>query len=110
MILEFRFLNRLTVGDITSGFRLYNEKALQCLTSRQATMFEYQCVGVLLMMRNVDLVIKEVSVNMDARITGASRIFHSWKAVGYYILYSAILTTTKAFPTRKDRYIKRLQD
>ncbi|WP_448546869.1 glycosyltransferase family 2 protein [Thalassotalea fusca] len=106
----FRLINRLEVSDITSGFRLYNNKALNCLISRQASMFEYQCVGVLIMMRNVGLTIDEAPVTMNERLSGASRIFHSWTAVGYYLLYSGLMSTTKAFPTKKDRYIKRLQD
>lgn len=106
----FKTFNRLTVNDITSGFRLYNNKALQCLTSRQATMFEYQCVGVLLMMRNVGLNIAETSVYMNDRSSGVSRIFHSWLAVGYYLLYSGLLSSAKAFPTKKTRYKQRLQD
>ena len=47
----FKWLNGLKVHDITSGFRLYNREALAVLTSRQATMLEYQCVGILLMLR-----------------------------------------------------------
>jgi len=106
----FKAFNRLSVSDITSGFRLYNKKALQYLTSRQATMFEYQCVGVLLMMRNIGLNIVEASVCMNERSSGVSRIFHSWLAVGYYLLYSGLLSSAKAFPTKKNRYIQRLQD
>ncbi|XQW85893.1 glycosyltransferase family 2 protein [Thalassotalea piscium] len=104
----FKHINRLPVSDITSGFRLYNERALKCLTSRQATMFEYQCIGVLLMLRNMNLLINEVSVAMNDRDNGSSRIFHSWFAVGYYLLYSGLLSVTKAFPTKKERYFKRL--
>jgi len=106
----FKMFNKLPVNDITSGFRLYNKKALDSLTSRQATMFEYQCVGVLLMMRNLGLSIREAPVNMQERATGVSRIFHSWLAVGYYLLYSGVLSLSKAFPTKKERYLQRLQD
>jgi hypothetical protein len=104
----FKYLNRLQVSDITSGFRLYNEEALACLVSKQATMLEYQCIGVLLMMRNIKLNIVEVSVPMKERTTGVSRIFHSWFAVGYYLLYSGLLSLAKAFPTKKERYRNRL--
>jgi glycosyltransferase involved in cell wall biosynthesis len=104
----FKRLNRLNVSDITSGFRLYNAAAMQCLVSKQATMLEYQCVGVLLMMRNIKLNIVEVSVPMKEREIGMSRIFHSWFAVAYYLLYSGLLSLSKAFPTKKERYINRL--
>jgi len=104
----FKRLNGLNVSDITSGFRLYNEKALECLVSKQATMLEYQCIGVLLMVRNIKLNIVEVSVPMKEREIGVSRIFHSWIAVGYYLLYSGLLSLSKAFPTKKERYMNRL--
>lgn len=104
----FKQLNRLDVSDITSGFRLYNKHALTCLVSRQATMLEYQCIGVLLMMRNMQLDIVETAVPMKTRTTGRSRIFHSWLAVGYYLLYSGLLSLAKAFPTKKENYRNRI--
>ncbi|RHW74897.1 glycosyltransferase family 2 protein [Colwellia sp. RSH04] len=104
----FKRLNRLNVSDITSGFRLYNEVALSCLSSRQATMLEYQCIGVLIMMRNLKLNIVEASVPMNKRESGISRIFHSWMAVGYYLAYSSLLSFAKAFPTNKDKYKNRV--
>lgn len=104
----FKRINRLNVSDITSGFRLYNAKALHCLVSREATMLEYQCIGVLIMMRNMGLTIVEAPVPMNKRETGISRIFHSWLAVAYYLAYSGVLSLTKAFPTNKNKYIKRI--
>lgn len=109
----FKSINRLNVSDITSGFRLYNKNALHCLVSKQATMLEYQCIGVLLMMRDLQLNIVETPVPMEERKAGISRIFHSWLAVGYYLLYSGLLSLAKAFPTHKERYktrITRLHD
>lgn len=105
---SFRYFNHLGIQDITSGFRLYNHKAISCLISKQATMLEYQCVGVLLMLRNMHLNIVEKAVPMKKREKGISRIFHSWSAVAYYLLYSSLLSVTKAFPTKKERYIKRV--
>lgn len=104
----FKRINRLNVSDITSGFRLYNANALHCLVSREATMLEYQCIGVLIMMRNMRLTIIEASVPMNERETGISRIFHSWIAVGYYLAYSGLLSLAKAFPTDKTKYINRI--
>jgi glycosyltransferase involved in cell wall biosynthesis len=104
----FKKLNRLNINDITSGFRLYSSTAIHCLTSREATMLEYQCIGVLIMMRNLNLTLVETSVPMNRRSSGISRIFHSWIAVGYYLAYSAILSFTKAFPTNKSKYINRI--
>ena len=105
----FKKLNRLPVNDITSGFRLYNKEALYALVSRQATMLEYQCVGILIMLRNMKLTIKEVPVKMDERKDGISRIFYSWNAVFYYLAYSGLLTVSKAFPVKKESYINKIQ-
>jgi hypothetical protein len=104
----FKGLNRLNVSDITSGFRLYNANALHCLISREATMLEYQCIGVLIMMRNMRLTIAEASVPMNKREFGISRIFNSWLAVTYYLAYSGLLSLAKAFPTNKNKYVKRI--
>jgi len=106
--LFFKHFNALNVSDITSGFRLYSSTAIHCLISREATMLEYQCIGVLIMMRNLKLNIVETSVPMNRRGTGISRIFHSWLAVGYYLAYSSMLSFAKAFPTNKNKYIARI--
>jgi len=101
-------INRLDISDITSGFRLYNRVAMHTLISRQATMLEYQCVGILIMLRNMKLNITEVSVPMSERADGISRIFYSWKAVFYYLMYSTLLSVTKAYPTKKDKFLKNI--
>jgi len=105
----FKKLNKLRINDITSGFRLYNKEAIFALISRQATMLEYQCVGILIMLRNMKLNIKEVSVEMNHREDGISRIFYSWNAVFYYIAYSGLLTLSKAFPVNKESYVKKIK-
>lgn len=105
----FNKLNRLNIGDITSGFRLYNKEAMFALISRQATMLEYQCVGILIMLRNMKLKISEVPVEMTERSDGISRIFYSWGAVFYYLAYSGLLTISKAFPVKKESYIKKIK-
>lgn len=105
----FKWLNGLSVHDITSGFRLYNRDALTALTSRQATMLEYQCVGILLMLRNLRLHIVEVQVKMEERKDGISRIFYSWGAVCYYLAYSGLLSFSKAFPVKKQSYLKKIK-
>lgn len=105
----FKKLNGLSISDITSGFRLYNKEALYALVSRQATMLEYQCVGILIMLRNMKLNITEVSVSMDERQDGISRIFYSWSAVFYYLAYSGLLTVSKAFPVKKESFVKKIK-
>lgn len=104
----FKALNRLKISDITSGFRLYNRNAMYGLISRQATMLEYQCVGILIMLRNMRLQVTEVAVPMKNRVDGISRIFYSWTAVFYYLMYSGLLSVSKAFPSNKDAFIKNI--
>ncbi len=104
----FKTLNGLKVSDITSGFRLYNRNAMYGLISRQATMLEYQCVGILIMLRNMKLQVVEVAVPMQERSDGISRIFYSWTAVFYYLMYSGLLSVSKAFPSNKDTFINNI--
>ena len=105
----FKKVNRLQIDDITSGFRLYSNSALYILVSRQATMLEYQCVGILIMLRNMRLNVAEIPVKMHNRTDGISRIFHSWKAVFYYLAYSGLLSITKVLPVKKDVFIKKIK-
>jgi len=85
----------LRLEDLTSGFRVYDRRAIRRLAKWQATLFEYQDVGVLAMLQASDLVIKEVEVKMLPRRHGKSRIFYSWKSVFYYMSYTLLLSVTK---------------
>lgn len=104
----FKKITGLNVSDLTSGFRFYSEKSVVALSSKQATMFEYQDVGVLLMIKQLNMKCVEIPVDMNIRINGISRIFHSWLAVVTYLLYTFILSTTKIFPMQADKYHKKL--
>lgn len=104
----FKHLTGLPVSDLTSGFRCYSAKAMRALASRQATMLEYQDVGILLMIRNLKMQVSEVQVTMQERQNGISRIFHSWLAVFAYITYTFILSVTKAMPMSAKKYHKKL--
>tara|TARA_Y100000034_G_C6872289_1_gene398420 strand:+ start:511 stop:1245 length:735 start_codon:yes stop_codon:yes gene_type:complete len=104
----FKRLSGVNVRDITSGLRLYTHPAMQVLASYQATMFEYQDVGVLLMLKHLKMRCSEVSVCMKQREDGISRIFHSWLAVFKYLLYTFILSMTKLGPQAVDKYHKQL--
>ena len=85
----------LKLEDLTSGFRVYDRRAIRRLAKWQATLFEYQDVGVLAMLQASDLVIKEVEVRMLPRRHGKSRIFYSWTSVFYYMSYTLLLSITK---------------
>ncbi len=87
----FRGLTGLELEDITSGFRAYNHAAMTVLASRQASLLDYQDVGVLLILRRQGLRIVEAPVAMQPRAAGASRIFRSWWVVGKYMLQTSLL-------------------
>ena len=87
----FRFLTGLELEDITSGFRAYNHAAMTVLASREASLLDYQDVGVLLILRRQGLRSVEAPVSMQPRTNGASKIFRSWWAVGKYMLQTSLL-------------------
>ncbi len=87
----FRFLTRMRIADLTSGFRAYNRRSALLLASPMATLLDYQDVGVLLLLRHSRLHIAEVDVCIGPRQDGKSRIFNSWFAVGRY-MFQTLLT------------------
>ncbi len=91
----FRTLTGLSVEDLTSGLRVYGIRAVGLLASREATMLEYQDVGVLLLLREHGFPIHEVSIEMQNREIGGSHIFRSWRSVLYYMVYTSIMSIAK---------------
>lgn len=87
----FRRLTGLDFADLTSGFRAYNARAVALLADEEATLLDYQDVGVLLLARSANLYIAEVPVQMRQRANGASRIFSSWWVVAKYMLETFLL-------------------
>jgi len=87
----FRGLTGLKLEDITSGFRAYNHAAMIVLAAREASLLDYQDVGVLLILRRKRLRTVEVPVAMQPRTLGASKVFRSWWVVGKYMLQTSLL-------------------
>lgn len=85
----------LRLEDLTSGFRVYDRIAIRRLAAWQATLLQYQDVGVLTMLQASGLRIKDVEVSMLPRRSGISRIFYSWTSVAYYMSYTLLLGFTK---------------
>jgi glycosyltransferase involved in cell wall biosynthesis len=104
---SFRSISGIAVKDITSGFRLYKLAAVRALSTKEATMLEFQDLGVLLLLRSLTLNIIEVNVQMNERINGKSRIFSSWFKVSSYMITTALVCLTKAIPLNDLRYLKR---
>jgi hypothetical protein len=86
---------------LTSGFRLYNARACAVLAGEEATLIDYQDMGVLLLLRSAGVTFAEVEVQMNPREDGVSRIFYSWWAVARYMLETTVLCIAKWLPTGK---------
>ncbi len=87
----FRKLTGFEFADLTSGFRAYNRQAIELLSDEEATLLDYQDVGVLLLLRRGGLRIVEVPVSMRPRSNGVSRVFSSWWVVFRYLLETGVL-------------------
>jgi glycosyltransferase involved in cell wall biosynthesis len=85
----------LRLEDLTSGFRVYDKRAIRRLAGWQATLLEYQDVGVLTTLQASGLRIADVEVAMLPRRHGISRVFYSWASVIYYMSYTLLLGLTK---------------
>jgi glycosyltransferase involved in cell wall biosynthesis len=87
----FRRLAGFSIEDLTSGFRVYNRRAMELLSGPEATLLDYQDIGVLLLLRRAQLKVTEMSVEMRPRQAGHSRIYSSWWAVARYMLETTVL-------------------
>lgn len=97
----FKQMAGFNFNDLTSGFRLYNKAAMLVIASRQATLLEYQDVGVLLLLMQHNLSIVEIETTMSCRLEGKSRIFSSWLQVIYYMMYTSLLCISKLTPIKR---------
>lgn len=87
----FRFLTGFDFDDLTSGFRYYNSRACRLLATEEATLLDYQDVGVLLLLHHAHFQIAEIPVAMNPRRHGASRVFSSWWTVIVYMAETSLL-------------------
>jgi len=97
----FRLLTGFGIEDLTSGFRYYSADACRILQAREATLLDYQDIGVLLLLRSARLSIAEVHVEMNARRSGASRVFFSWWTVARYMIETSLLCLARWDPRRR---------
>jgi glycosyl transferase family 2/glycosyl transferase family 1 len=87
----FRLITGFEFDDLTSGFRYYDARACRLLARQEATLLDYQDVGVLLLLRHARLRIAEIPVAMNPRRHGASRVFSSWWTVARYMAETSLL-------------------
>lgn len=101
----FRALSRISLDDLTSGFRAYSARSIKLLASPKASLIDYQDMGVLLLLRDCGQRVIERSVKMCARPDGSkSRIFSSWYRVGEYMLLTIITILVKPGCGRRRRF------
>ena len=94
----FRLLTGFAFEDLTSGFRYYGARACRLLAAEEATLLDYQDVGVLLLLRRARLTIAEIPVAMNPRRSGASRVFFSWWTVARYMIETSLLCLARWRP------------
>jgi glycosyltransferase involved in cell wall biosynthesis len=99
----FRAITGLRIEDLTSGFRVYGPQAIRILASREATLLDYQDVGVLLLMRKYGLLIRETPVTMFPRCSGRSKVFSSWVLVAYYMVQTTVICFARTGRLRAPR-------
>ncbi len=87
----FRLLTGLPVQDFTSGLRAYDRLAVRALASREASLLDYQDMGVLMLLSEKGFRLREVATVMSPRRSGSSRVFGSWFVVARYMLHTTVL-------------------
>jgi glycosyltransferase involved in cell wall biosynthesis len=87
----FRMLTGIGVQDFTSGLRVYDRRAVRTLASREASLLDYQDLGVLMLLRKKGLTLHETPTLMSPRYQGGSRVFSSWRMVSRYMLHTTVL-------------------
>ena len=98
----FRLLTGFEIDDLTSGFRYYNARACRLLATDEATLLDYQDIGVLLLLRHAQFRIAEIPVAMNPRKHGASRVFRSWWTVARYMAETSILCLARWTQPRRN--------
>ncbi|MBL4659979.1 MAG: glycosyltransferase family 2 protein, partial [Alcanivoracaceae bacterium] len=92
----FKAITHLKIEDLTSGFRIYDRKAMRILSSSAASLLDYQDVGVLLLLTKANMQISEIEVPMINRENGKSKIFYSWWMVLKYMVQTTTLCIAKS--------------
>jgi glycosyltransferase involved in cell wall biosynthesis len=96
-----RLLTGLKLADFTSGLRLYDAGAIEVLAGQEASLLDYQDVGVLMLLSRSGLRITETPVSMLPRRAGRSRVFASWPVVARYMMHTTVLCLAQLDPARR---------
>ncbi len=87
----FRKLSGVKLEDLTSGLKVFSKEAMCHLVKADATIFDYQDLGVILYLLQYKMRVVECEVGMSRRGDGKSRIFYSWLTVLKYMMQTLIL-------------------
>ncbi len=87
----FRLITGIPVRDFTSGLRAYGPRAVKILAQPDASLLDYQDIGVLMLLKLHGLSLAEIETPMSPRRNGISRVFSSWPTVARYMLASTVL-------------------
>ncbi len=98
-----RVLTGLRLSDFTSGLRLYDARATALLAGAEASLLDYQDIGVLMLLARHRLPIDETPVAMLPRRAGHSRVFASWLVVLRYMLSTTVLCLAQFDVGRRQR-------
>jgi hypothetical protein len=90
-----RLLTGLRLRDFTSGLRLYDTRAMRMLAAPEASLLDFQDVGVLMLLAKQGLRIGETPTTMQPRAQGHSRVFASWAMVARYMFHTTILCISR---------------
>lgn len=96
-----RVLTGLKLADFTSGLRLYDRRAIEVLAGPEASLLDYQDVGVLMLLSRNGLSISETPTPMLPRRQGHSRVFASWWVVARYMLHTTVLCLAQIVAGRR---------
>src|SRR5699024_4722650 len=96
-----RLLTGLKLADFTSGLRLYDARAIEVLAGQEASLLDYQDVGVLMLLSRSGLRITETPVSMLPRRAGRSRVFASWPVVARYMMHTTVLCLAQLDPAAR---------
>lgn len=100
-----RLLTGLRLTDFTSGLRLYDRRAVDILAGPEASLLDYQDVGVLMLLAKQGLSIEETPVPMLPRRQGHSRVFASWWVVARYLLHTTVLCLAQLDAGRRHGHV-----
>ena len=87
----FRRLSGVKLEDLTSGLKVYSRQAAIHLVDADATIFDYQDLGVILYLLGKQMRVIESEVVMNKRVDGKSKIFNSWFLVMKYMMQTILL-------------------